>query len=255
MTGHQQDHDRHCAAVEAEIAAYAAVLADADYARPVPTCPGWTVADLTRHLGGVHRWAGGMVRVRTPRRVGLRDLGVTFPPENGGLPDWFAEGGAALAAALRAADPETPMWTWGPDPHASFWARRMVHETAVHRCDAEFALGRAPVVDTAVALDGVAEFLVNLPSAVAFAPKVENLRGEDETLGFAATDVNASWTVRLEPEGFTWREGGGAAEVTVRGSVSDLYLLLWGRLRPGDPRLEVAGDAGLLAHWAENSAM
>ena len=24
---------------------------------PVPSCPEWTVRDLVRHLGGVHRWA------------------------------------------------------------------------------------------------------------------------------------------------------------------------------------------------------
>jgi hypothetical protein len=25
------------------------------------------------------------------------------------------------------------MWAWGPDKHARFWSRRMLHETAVHR--------------------------------------------------------------------------------------------------------------------------
>ena len=39
----------------------AAAAAVADAGAAVPTCPGWTVRDLIRHTGGVHRWATGFV--------------------------------------------------------------------------------------------------------------------------------------------------------------------------------------------------
>ena len=43
----------------------AAAVAGADPDGTVPTCPEWTVRDLVRHMGGVHRWATGFVRGRT----------------------------------------------------------------------------------------------------------------------------------------------------------------------------------------------
>ena len=33
----------------------------------VPTCPGWTVADLAKHTGIIHRWATEIVATRAPR--------------------------------------------------------------------------------------------------------------------------------------------------------------------------------------------
>jgi hypothetical protein len=64
------------------------------------------------------------------------------------------------------------VWAWGPDQHARFWSRRMLYETVVHHSDAELALGREPVIDRAVAVAGVDEFLENLPSASVWAPRV-----------------------------------------------------------------------------------
>ncbi|SCK59943.1 TIGR03083 family protein [Streptomyces sp. SceaMP-e96] len=74
------------------------------------------------------------------------------------------------ADAFAATDPDAPMWAWGVDQHARFWMRRMLFETLVHRTDAERAVGRRPVIDPALATDGVDEFLANLPFATSFAP-------------------------------------------------------------------------------------
>lgn len=49
----------------------------------VPTCPGWTVRDLLRHLGGIHRWAGTHVREAGPALVAVDDLVDLF----GGWPE------------------------------------------------------------------------------------------------------------------------------------------------------------------------
>ncbi|MGH3308243.1 MAG: maleylpyruvate isomerase N-terminal domain-containing protein, partial [Nocardioides sp.] len=49
--------DRYAAEVQAVTARYAAAVRDADPGRPVPTCPAWTLAELTAHVGFGHRWA------------------------------------------------------------------------------------------------------------------------------------------------------------------------------------------------------
>ncbi|WP_329520068.1 maleylpyruvate isomerase family mycothiol-dependent enzyme [Spirillospora sp. NBC_01491] len=254
------DHDRYCDAAEVEIAAFAETVAAADLRAPVPTCPGWSMADLIRHLGGVYRWVGGMVRVVTPKRMGMRELGVSFSQGPDDLRPWFAEGGRSLAEALRAADPDATMWAWGEGGRAGFWPRRMLHETTVHRCDAELALGREPAVPAEVAVDGVDEVLTILRTAVAFAPKIENLRGDGEALAFTAPAAGARWIFTLLPDGYTWRREDAAGpgtrvQATVQGDAADLYLFLWGRRALGDPRLESSGDAALLARWSENSSI
>src|SRR5439155_11719350 len=127
--------------------------------------------------------------------------------------------------ALRAADPDAPMWAWGADQHVRFWSRRMLHETTIHRADAEFAVARDPRVDIEVAVDGVEELLENLRGAAYFRPNVAELRGDGQTLHFGCTDTHVDWAVTLSPEGFTWRRGDGAADVSVRGDAADLLLL------------------------------
>ncbi|MBW8480831.1 maleylpyruvate isomerase N-terminal domain-containing protein [Actinomadura parmotrematis] len=253
------DHARYCAATAAEIAAFGAAARGADPAAPVPTTPGWDVAALVRHLGGTHRWAGGLVATRADRATGRRALGVTFPDDDAALFPWYDEGGVALLDTLRGTPPETPVWTWGSGGDAAWWARRMLHETAVHRADAELAAGARPVVDTAVAVDGVSELLANLPAAAAFAPAIKELGGDGGTIALTAADAGARWTIRLRPEGFTWERADGAdgadgsADAEIRAAASDLYLLLWRRRDPADGAA-VEGDRALVDRWLAHAA-
>ena len=57
------------------------------------------------------------------------------------------------------------------------------------------------------------------------------------------------WLVTLGPEGPTVEHAHAKGDVAVRGTASDLLLLLWNRV-PVD-RCEVFGDAGLLDRWRE----
>jgi len=45
-----------------------------------------------------------------------------------GLAGWLADGAAGLVAAVRAAGPGTPVWTWSTDRTVGFWLRRMAHD-------------------------------------------------------------------------------------------------------------------------------
>jgi hypothetical protein len=58
--------DRYDAALEAETAMFAEAVHDADPARPVPTCPEWTLAQLTGHVGQAQRWVTVVLERRAP---------------------------------------------------------------------------------------------------------------------------------------------------------------------------------------------
>jgi uncharacterized protein (TIGR03083 family) len=59
-----------------------------------------------------------------------------------------------------------PVWAFGEMRPASFWARRMAHETAVHRADAEIAVGRTPDLAPELAADAIDERLGMLSGAI-----------------------------------------------------------------------------------------
>jgi uncharacterized protein (TIGR03083 family) len=249
-------HQRFCDLASAEIARFAAVIRGADAATPVPTCGRWKLADLVQHLAQIHRWVAGMVAELSRTRHSRKKADLPLPADPATWPDWLAEAQTLLVPVLRAADPEARMWAWGPDKHVRFWSRRMVHETAVHRVDAELALGITPQVDPMVTVDGVEEFLENLPRS-------RSLRGDGEQLRLVASDRPDRWTIIRRPAGFEWTRGeadgdppgAAVAWVTVRASTAELYLLLWGRWPHTDGRYAVAGDRGLLAHWQQHAVI
>jgi uncharacterized protein (TIGR03083 family) len=249
-------HQRCCDLASAEVARFAAVIRGADPATPVPTCGRWTMADLIQHIGHIHRWAAGMVAELSRTRHSRRKADLPLPADPATWPDWLADAQRLLVPVLRAADPEARMWAWGPDKHVRFWSRRMVHETAVHRVDAELALGIRPQVDPAVAADGVEEVLENLPRS-------RVLRGQGERLRLVAGDRPDRWTITRQPTGFQWARGDpdgdqpgpAVASVTVRAGTPELYLLLWGRRPWTDARYEVTGDHALLAHWQRHAVI
>lgn len=255
LPGVTWSHEAYCAALGTEIGRFAEVVRGADLATPVPTCGDWTLANLVEHTGIVERWAAEMVRRRSRERLDRRRLDVPVPGRADELPDWLAAGADEVVSVFRAADPATPMWAWGADKHARFWPRRMLHETAVHRADAELALGREPALAAEVAVDGVDELLDNLPHAEYFRPQVAELRGSGESLHLHCTDADGEWTIHLEPSGFRWDHGHLKATTAVRASAHDLLLLLYRRRDPAAERYQVLGDDEVLARWLEHSAL
>jgi uncharacterized protein (TIGR03083 family) len=252
------DHERYCDAVALEAALFMDAVRGVDPATPVPTCPGWTFADLVRHHGTTHLWVGRVVLTRAQQRIWSRDVDVDFPADAATYPRWLSAGVEVMLGVLRATDPDTPVWTVGVGGRAGFWPRRMLFEGIVHRADAELALGRVPEIDPAAAADGVAEFLTNLAHPGWVDDAVWELSGEGSSLHLHATDREADadgeWTVRLDPGGYSWRrEHPATAAVTVEGTAADLLLLTYGRL-PVDARFAVAGDRDLLARWLERTA-
>jgi uncharacterized protein (TIGR03083 family) len=130
-------------------------VAAKDLDAPVPTCPGWVVRDLVRHVAQVYLHKAESIR--------RRELPHPWPPpldreEPLALLDraW-----GELTAEFARHDPADPAYTWhDADQTVGFWIRRMAQETVIHRLDAELALGTevAPVPDD-LAVDGIDEVL------------------------------------------------------------------------------------------------
>ncbi|MFF1544344.1 maleylpyruvate isomerase family mycothiol-dependent enzyme [Streptomyces sp. NPDC058291] len=247
----------HRAAIAVETARFVAALKGSDLTTPVPSCPDWTLADLVKHTGSVQRWFSSLLHARIQEPPRKREVDLRIPERQEEYVDWLADSATVAAQAFAATDPNLPMWAWGVDQHARFWARRMLFETLVHRVDAELALGRRPTLDRPLAVDGIDEFLVNLPFATSFAPDVAKLRGPDKSIRFRATDGEGDWLVRLRPDGFGLDANPGAAEsadATVQGTAADLLLLVYGRPHRDAAAFTHDGDKDLLAHWFANSA-
>ncbi|GHB60749.1 hypothetical protein GCM10010331_55570 [Streptomyces xanthochromogenes] len=249
----------HCRAVLAESERFVAAVEGANLTAPVPSCPGWTLVDLIRHTGSVQRAFSGLLRLRVQERPLTRDTVLDLPAGDDGYPAWLTGSAQVAGQVFADTDPDTPMWVWGADPHARFWMRRMLFETLMHRVDAELAVGLRPVIDPALAADGVDEFLVNLPFAASFAPKTAELRGKDETIRFRCTDRTDEWLVRLRPDGFgldphpAHAAGTDGADATVEGVAADLLLFLYGRLDLSADAVTTSGNDDLLQRWVTNS--
>lgn len=220
----------------------------------VPTCPGWDMRELLRHLGMIHLWAAGHIAERQDASWG-DDLGEftkfwpelgTFWPDDDQLIEWYLMTNANLVQTLESAPPDVDSWTFLPAPSPlAMWARRQAHETAVHRFDAEIAAGTPVGFDPIFASDGIDELLAG------FAPRKSEfpIAGPTSVL-VRAEDTDDHWHVTLAPDGITAARSEGPADVTLAGDASDLYLNLWNRT--GDSSITVTGDREVLATWHNN---
>ncbi|MFI1963713.1 maleylpyruvate isomerase family mycothiol-dependent enzyme [Streptomyces pathocidini] len=259
-------YERRTAEVVAQTGLLISHLTGAHPAAPVPSCPGWSLERLLRHLGETHRWAEEAVRTRAVEPVS--DERLNNPPRHhdgdlAALGDWLAEGATRLAETLRAAGPDAQVWTPGPGGTAAFWARRMAHETAVHRADAALAVGAEYVLAEEVALDAVDEWMGfgTVPEVYEARPGAPALLGPGRTLRFHATDTApetaADWLVDLaggeptwhhSPGGPTRHQSPGETAVTVQAPLTDLLFLLYRRpTRAGN--VVIMGDMRLLGLW------
>lgn len=235
-------HDDWLRALDREGATFGLAARRAGLSAPVPSCPGWTVADLVTHLGNVHRWVSAHV-VR----------GVTDPPvfprdkPDGELLEWYQAGLSRLCDVLSTVDPALPAWNFSPAaPNvAGFWPRRMAHETAVHRWDAELAAGQPTGFDPGFAADGVGEVV---ESMLARRAGREPLASANAVVCLECADTGDGWLVTLTPGRVdTARLAGDQSEpgATVTGPAERMYLVLWGR-QPADT-VTVTGDAEVAA--------
>lgn len=254
-------YDRYCAEIVAQTDLLRSDLKGADLTARVPTCPGWNLGQLLRHLGGAHRSAETTVRTRAtqPPSDEWRDVSGQADEDPAALDAWLAEGAAQLADTLRAAGPDATVFTPVPRgaPTPVFYARRMTHETVIHRADATLAAGAEYTVDPEVAIDALDEWmmLASLPEILDVHPEKRELLGPGRTLHFHATDTPpelvAEWLIDLTGDVMRWRRAHEKAAVAVRGPLTTLLLVIYRRLPVHSAGIEVLGDAQLLDFWQE----
>jgi uncharacterized protein (TIGR03083 family) len=249
------DYWAHCSELERQAKAFAEVVGVADPATAIPTCPGWSMADLIRHHGTSQRRVDHVVRHLSAEPVWAKDVATGLPGDvadgaawsAGGYAAWFAAGAAALLETLRAADPEAEVWTNGRDQHVRYWARRILFEAVVHRADAELAVGATPQIDEALAVDGVDELLTNLP---AFPWVAERQRALDPAPVLRFETGSRAWVISP-----VTKEVEDEPTAIVRAAAGDLLLLVYGRIGLEDDRFVVTGDGRFLAEWLAASAL
>ncbi|MBM7518899.1 maleylpyruvate isomerase family mycothiol-dependent enzyme [Nocardioides nitrophenolicus] len=207
---------------------FAEVLATGDLAAPVPTCPGWTLADLGEHTRWVHAWATHAVVEGSP------DGDSPAPgPGREVLVAGYRAAASGLVDVLRRTPPDAPAWTFGPEKVAGFWPRRQVHEVTMHLYDALGSQDRTREWQPGPELgwDGVEEV------ASLFYPRQVRL-GRSEPLTapvrVVATDLDRSLV--LEPDA-------AGKPVELAAPATDLLLQLWGRLPASGPAADVLAGA------------
>ncbi len=251
--------EAHLAALREAGELLAATVEGLDPATAVPTCPGWSVADLLAHQSMVHRWATAHLSGGDPEAV--PDEAATRAESD--LPGYYREGLTALLGALAAGGPDRQAFTFLRDAPAPghFWARRQAHETTVHGVDALAArLGRPPLaaqtpISAEFALDGIDELVRGFMPRGRSRIRVER----PVTVLVRPSGADVAWRVRIaertetsvtsqSPDARRAAEAGGdpdAPDAVFSGSPVQLYLGLWNR----GEEVTARGDGELLARW------
>lgn len=205
----------------------------------VPTCEEWDIAALVTHISKIYAFVAVVVSTRAtelPERPALPD-GEPLAVLNDVLDD--------VVAALCDIDAETPVWNWSDEAPdlGLFWARRMAHESSVHRYDAQAAHRVVQPIDAELAADGLDE-LIDVISPGIY--RREGVAGPAGTIALQSSD-DGGWCLKLEPDGLTRLDVLSEPDVTVRGTSSALLLASYSRI-PWTS-LEVTGNADLLTQW------
>jgi uncharacterized protein (TIGR03083 family) len=229
----------------------AAVREGGDLTQPVDGCPGWDLAALVEHLGTLHRYITAGIE------GGGKPAGFpSAPSDRAELADWFAQGAAALEAALRERPDDEPCWTFFPNAPQTVgtWVRRCAQELAVHRYDAEMAAtGTAATLDPAIALDGINEYFD------VFVPRVEGrtpIRIGDVTIHLhSEPDVDGEWFIRCGDHAPVVTREHAKGDVALQGNCSSLLLTIWGRVDPEEVGITLFGDPAIWSAFQSAAAI
>ncbi|KAA0021623.1 maleylpyruvate isomerase family mycothiol-dependent enzyme [Antrihabitans cavernicola] len=212
---------------------------------PIPTCPGWTLANLTTHVGRGHRWAAAMVADHATDYLDTKAVPDGRPPRDAeGADRWLRDSAQLVLDNVDGTGAGVPIWTFtGPRP-AQWWIRRRLHEATVHRADVLLALGHEVTMDHDIAADGLSEWLTlwQTPGR----GRSDALLAEGHTVHLHGTD-GGEWSIRPAGAMIDWDDNNSDAAVEVSGTALDLLLMMTRRIGTDDPRLTTSGDHAVLS--------
>jgi uncharacterized protein (TIGR03083 family) len=228
------EYSRYLDCLAADFARLRAVV-PTDLSAAVPTCPGWTVADLTRHIGEVYLHKTAAMREGAepdpwpPKELAHEEPLALLDRAYAGLLDEFA-----------AHKPEDQAGSWyTPDQTVGFWIRRMAQETVIHRIDAELGTGQ-PVasVPSDLAVDGIDELLkVFVAYSVAkWGNYFTDILAASPGRTYTVRTDGGVWRARTGPGLFAIEDGAGddGTDVTVSGPPMAVLRWVWNREGAGD---------------------
>ncbi|AGZ51842.1 hypothetical protein NIIDMKKI_69700 [Mycobacterium kansasii] len=235
------------------------LIRNADQSTPVPSCPGWNLGQLFRHVGRGDRWAAQIVRDRLDSFLDPRSVEEGKPPPD--MDDaitWLRGGAQRLVDAVERTGTETPVWTFLGARPAGWWIRRRLHEVAVHRVDAAIAIGSEFTLEPDIAADGISEFLERIATQAGRDDADLPLQAGD-TLHLHATDPGlgaaGEWTVGVDEGRITWSHEHGKGTVALRGSAAELLLAMVRRVPVADTGIEVFGDPAVWRKWLDGTPL
>ncbi len=213
-----------------------AVASAGDLQTHVPSCPDWTLEALAQHLTAVQTGWAEIVEHPADDPTEAFTAGAATRDQAGTTEQLVALGREKMDRMLdvfASADPQQRTWTWSTQQDVAFVTRHQVQEAAIHRWDAQTAIGASvdPIAPD-VAADSIDEFLaLSRPAATQGAADLPG------TVHLHCTDVEGEWFVhpdgRVEPIH-------AKGDVALRGPACDLLLALYSRI-PVDA-LDIIGD-------------
>ena len=201
-------------------------------ALPVPACPAWTLRDLVLHLADVHHYWALNIHAADPSTE------IPFEacyPEGADELEWAQDCLDEMIDALRSVPGDSPCRVWWVEPAtAGAVAEHQVYEAEIHRWDAQGAVMTQQALDRDICLVGVPEWISSHVRWLAEMPLPRIVFETTDALSYASLGDHA------------------LGSVTVRGSASDVYLFMNGRV--GVEALEIIGDAELLEAFTARMA-
>lgn len=208
----------------------------------VPACPGWVMRDLVGHMGRVHRMVAANLERRSTEPMAV--AGIEAPPDDDSVVAYAAAALDALLGELDGIDPATPVWSWTSQGDASFFFRRMLHETAVHRWDAENAAGDPKPIDGDQGADGIDELCLLLLPAYLARKQPELPTG---SLHLHRSDGAGEWILSVDSDRIAVGHAHAKGDAALRGPGGALLLAMWGRNVDAD--IELFGDEAVARAW------
>ncbi len=248
--------------IQGDATEMAALLREASADDPVPTCPGWTAADLSSHLATAFG-AWYTYNISTPAdqwtpddlmarfgRFGVNGHDASVAEFEAGVTEFVG----------RCSGPDLDMDTWsfgGVEP-ARWWIRRAGTELTVHLTDAASIRGRRVSTSAeghAEAIDElITEIFPRLNALETFASAIQNrtlnpTTPPEQPVTLVASDIDRSWTLERGADGVAQVTRGASADSAAVGSGSSSEVLAWLHGRPVANPLTIDGNVALLDEW------
>jgi uncharacterized protein (TIGR03083 family) len=228
--------------LESETRRFVEVAARSPLGAHVPTYPAFTVETLSAHIGNALRV------FHTILSSGSYSEDQAFPtPVGAAVIEWVEEGVTPLLTLLSEIDPERLVsFPHGAgDRPARLIAPLLAVEVGIHRWDVESVLGDHAPIPTELAIAEIDKVFENFVPRLA-SSGVAPIGGIVE---LRANDAGVRWILSVQdgqlhagrPESEAAR-----ADVVVSASTQDLALIVWKRLRPPRPGVEISGPLDVL---------